>query len=785
MAFRHNLTTLILGNRFARRFRNYLDNDDIDIHQRVLTMSIVICVTGGILSLIISFLVETNPTANFLSDIIGLPVGFTNMIIAGVLLLGVFTIILSIWKRNIQIPAIIFIILTIVLFLPLMFFNDGGICGGVPPWFVLAISLSPLLLIGGKRFVMYALGILSFAFCIIVSFLHPELVLQNETQLETYVDILQCVVIVALIISCIYRFKTYAFDRQHKRLEEREKDLEAAIEEIRDANAAKSAFLANMSHEIRTPINAVLGMNELILRESKTPEITGYAEIIHRSGTSLLSLINDILDISKVESGRIEIHPGTYSISDVIADCYSMVSSLAQEKDLQLKLDADKTMPDHLIGDIVRIRQIIANLMTNAVKYTNEGTIEMTVGYIMTGPDTADITISVKDTGIGIRKEDMPILFEKFRRIEESRNASIQGSGLGLAITKKLLDLMDGTISVESIYGVGSVFTVTIPQKIADTEGIGDRLSTTGVKTIQNHNSNEKTYRPSFVRPDVTILAVDDVAVNLEVIKGFLKKTQIQIETANSGRAALALIRDKQYDLILMDDRMPGLTGVETLAKIREENLLPKTVPVIMLTANALVGAKTQYLSAGFTDFLSKPVRGIELENLIRKYLPKDTAEKSSTENITGTGTECITENSTENSTESLNIPPADTGECKNTGSFVTLDGIDEETAKTYTGSDPELYRICLEAYLSDSRTDRLEKHFQDKNTEEYRTEIHGLKSASKSIGAATLSEKALALENAAKSGDWEYISENHARTMQEYKTLLDNIQKYLNGEKP
>ena len=745
------LASLIMHFKPLHFIKTYLDDDAIDIRQRVLTASIIVCVIGGVISLICSLLVDTNTTTTLFGNTITLPVSFPNLLIVFVLLFGVISIIYSLSKGTIQIPALLILVLINVVCLPLIFFSDGGIVGGVIPWYILCISLSPLVYRGNQRYIFYALGIVSFTVCLVISFLHPELVVLNKTELETYADVFQCTIIVALVISINYRLKTYAYDRQTKQLEDREKELETVVSETRKANEAKSAFLANMSHEIRTPINAVLGMNELILRENTVPAITRYAENIHRYGTSLLSTINDILDLTKIEYGKVELEPVEYYLSDVIADCFSMVSLRAAENNIRLRLDADKTMQDHFIGDVVRIRQIISNLMTNAVKYTPEGEVLMIVRGVVQRPGVAELTISVKDTGIGIREEDIPVLFDSFRRFDEKRNATIEGSGLGLTITKNILQLMGGTIHVASTPGTGSVFTAVFPQKLAAEKTVfGSRLTENGLKTMYVSNAADaQTYAPSFLRPDAVILAVDDVQVNLEVIKGFLKKTQIQIDTAVNGYEAIERIRERRYDLILLDDRMPGLTGIETLEKIRGEHLLAENVPVLMITANALIGAKERYIALGFTDFLSKPLRSRELESMVKKYLMQ---------NVSG-------------STQSETVQTAD---------FLVPAGIDKATAKLYSDSDAEMYRIFLQAYLQDLRLGRLASHFANKNASDYRTEIHGLKSASKTIGAIALSESAKALEDAAKEENWDYIAQHHEKTMADYKALLETIKAFL-----
>ena len=395
---------------------------------------------------------------------------------------------------------------------------------------------------------------------------------------------------------------------------------EELIKQVTEANNAKSDFLANMSHEIRTPINAVLGMDEMILRESEDKKILEYAENIQTAGRALLALINDILDFSKIESGCFEIMETDYSLASLLNDSMSMLVMRATEKNLKMSLDCDSKIPSKLTGDEVRIRQILINLLSNAVKYTKEGKITLRARYNAIDNDNINLILEVQDTGIGIKDDNISDIFSNFVRIEEKRNRNIEGTGLGLAITKLITDLMDGDIEVSSVYGEGSTFRVTIPQKVADSTPVGD------VNERYIDNSKTITHKDDalFTAPDAKILVVDDVKMNITVIRGLLKRTQIQVDTAISGKSALELIEKNKYDLIFMDHMMPDMDGVETYNKMKEEGTPNDDTPVIMLTANAINGVKEQYIEEGFADYLPKPVRGKELEEMLKKYLPKD-----------------------------------------------------------------------------------------------------------------------------------------------------------------
>lgn len=382
------------------------------------------------------------------------------------------------------------------------------------------------------------------------------------------------------------------------------------------ANQAKSTFLANMSHEIRTPINGVLGMNELVIRECQDEKIKGYAYQIQDSGQVLLSLVNDILDFSKIESGKMEIIPVEYRMCSLLNDLVSMIKVRAEKKNLTLQLKIQETIPDGLYGDEVRLRQVIINVLTNAVKYTDKGQITLEISGESADKGEIDLRVCVTDTGKGIKEEDKEKLFTAFERLEEKENRNIEGTGLGLALSQRILHKMGSRLEVESVYGEGSSFFFTIRQGVRDNTPIGDFQ-----KRYKQSLGKRKIYQASFVAPEATILAVDDNHVNLKVLTGLLRSTQIQIDTASNGAQCLEMVQEKSYDLVLLDHLMPEMDGIETLRKMREKGL---KVPAIALTANAIAGARETYMQAGFQDYLSKPLNARELEDMVRKYLPEE-----------------------------------------------------------------------------------------------------------------------------------------------------------------
>lgn len=536
---------------------------------------------------------------------------------------------------------------------------------------------------------------------------------------------------------------------QERSLDDLLKVVEAKCEDARQATRSKSEFLSNMSHEIRTPINAVLGMNEMILRESKDANIVEYATNVSSSGKMLLSLVNDILDFSKIESGRMEIIPVEYQVSFVLNDLVNMIMPKVKEKDLKLLLDVNKAIPNILYGDEVRIRQIVTNLLTNAVKYTDYGSVTLKADFERRNYKEVILKFSVIDTGRGIKGSDIQHLFDDFQRMDEKENRNIEGTGLGLSITKKFVDMMDGTLEVESIYGGGSTFTVTIPQPIVKDVPMGDfkKQYETGIKEREH-------YHETFVAPEARILVVDDNAMNLKVVSGLLKQTRVHIDTATSGADCLSALREKSYNLLLLDHMMPGMDGLATLRRIRAEGL-DKNMPVIALTANAVSGAREMYMDYGFSDYLSKPIVSRELEKILYTLLPEELV-------INTTGQE--------GAKEALEAPYKST--------FIdTLYGIE------LCGGDKDLYNEILTTYYNQGRDniEKLEAFFADSRWEDYGILVHAIKSISMNVGAKDFSELAKKQEDRVNSGDLGYILSSFQEFVREYKKVLADIKRILN----
>lgn len=539
--------------------------------------------------------------------------------------------------------------------------------------------------------------------------------------------------------------------------------LKQKAEEAETAANSKSAFLANISHEIRTPLNAILGMNELVLRESRQPHIKEYAMYIKNSGKSLLTIISDILDLSKIESGKVYLVNENYSLSSLVEDVERSIQKRIMEKGLELKIYVEPELHENLKGDEVRIKQIIMNLLTNAVKYTEKGEVRLYItGTVV--DNKQDLTIEVSDTGIGMRSEDMDKLFTNFERLDLKRNRSVEGTGLGLPITKNLLVAMGGDITVSSVYGEGSTFTATVGQEIVNEEQIGDYR-----KKYKEKLHHEVRYHESFHAEDARILVVDDNEVNLKIVVGLAKNTKLQIDTALSAAEGLKLIRQHSYQLLLIDHMMPEMDGIEMLQHVKTmDGGIYKDIPAVAITANALSGAKQTYLDAGFCGYLSKPIDPERFEQIIKDNLPQEYV----TECGDGNG-----DTATEGQETDGTSDPKQEEEW-------SIPGIDIAKALSYIGGSRELYISLLQTYL-DGSEERIRKLEECKNKEDifnYDITIHGLKGISASIGADSMAVAAAGLEEACKDPQtaMTYIQMNHDQVVSRYRELLEQIKKWL-----
>ena len=532
--------------------------------------------------------------------------------------------------------------------------------------------------------------------------------------------------------------------------QERETLLEMSATAIA-ANAAKSAFLSNMSHEIRTPINAVLGMNEMVLRECEDNNIIAYSESIRNAGNTLLSLINDILDISKIESGKMEIITVDYNLSSVLNDLINMVQSKVDDKGLTLVLDIDKDIPQQLNGDDMRLKQVITNILTNAVKYTNIGvvTFGMSFDRIEDEPDSIMLNVYVKDTGMGIREEDMDKLFSEFERIDELKNRNIEGTGLGMNITQSLLFMMGSKLKVQSVYELGSRFSFSVKQKVVEWDAIGDYETSYRSSLVL-----KEKYKERFTAPTANVLVIDDTPMNIMVFRSLLKQTEVQIDTANSGDEGIRAALDKKYDIIFLDHMMPKKDGIQTLKEMKAIKGNPNIdTPVVCLTANAIYGAKDQYMIAGFDDYLTKPIDPMKLEEMLMRYISADKVVYTSADDA----------EKYSSIAEEKNVIP----------SFVyDIDELDiEEGLKNFTDKESYLETLITHAKMLDSNIGEIQELYDSGNIPDATIKIHALKSNSRIVGAFDIGDLAQELENAGKAGDTEKLAEG-------IDTLLDRCRK-------
>ncbi len=534
------------------------------------------------------------------------------------------------------------------------------------------------------------------------------------------------------------------------------------------ASRAKSRFLAQMSHEIRTPINAVLGMNEMILRESKDGEIRNYATNIESAGKTLLFLINSILDFSKIEDGKMELVPVTYDTASFINDLYHSIIQRAEAKDLSFVLEADENLPRALVGDNVRFSQVIMNLLTNAVKYTEKGGVTLTLREESRKGNKVRIYVAVKDTGIGIREEDRDRLFISFERLDKVRNHSIEGTGLGISIIKSILSMMGSTLELESTYGKGSVFSFTVEQEIADETPIGDyekRLRESG---------RQRKKDDLISAPNAKVLVVDDNDMNLKVAANLLKLCGIRSDLATSGEETISKMRQNIYDIVLLDYMMPKMDGVETLNKLKEEQLIPENTAMIVLTANAVVGARESYLAAGFRDYLSKPMEVKQLVEKLKAYLPEEAYQTKEEPGRNTADSGFIMEFA-----PISEIEEEERADREYDLEMLSSRGVDVEAGLNYCADHRTMYYELLSDFtLSWEREmEKIDGFYREENWQNYEVKVHAFKSNVRIIGFTDLAEQAKKLEEAAGKRDVDYIRNNHDHLRQVSEEVVEMIE--------
>ncbi len=549
-----------------------------------------------------------------------------------------------------------------------------------------------------------------------------------------------------------------------EQLERKNIELEEAILAAKKADSARDIFLANMSHELRTPINTILGLNELIIRESQDEAVKEYALDIRQAGNILLTLVSDILDFTTLEAGRMELMEGIYDISSLLNDLINGISLQVRKKKLELRLDIAKDIPHKLLGDEIHLRQIIGNLLSNAVKYTEKGRITLHVSWRKVSSDKIELYIIVKDTGVGIKEKDIPKLFGVFQRMNTTVRNKNERTGLGLAITSRLVGMMGGKLEVQSVYGKGSAFSFKVVQKVEDRAPLGDFE-----KQYNESLRSTENYRQKFIAPMGRILVVDDNAMNLAVAQGLLKQTRLQVDVASSGEECLELMRHKTYHLICMDHMMPVMDGVETLHKIRELESNPSAdAPVIALTANAVPGAKEFYLNEGFQDYLTKPIDADKFENMLIEYLPDSVVYLTQGQNVD-------LEYEMQDAELALDI--------RESQLFVI--GFNIRNGLKYMGGDKALYSKVLRDFhlILKEKEEALRGFLKKGDMPGYAIVVHSLKGNARNLGADELADEAFELEKMSKAGRLEDVEVRSPILFNMMKTMRSGLKVYLDSE--
>lgn len=586
-------------------FHTLLKNPEYSLQERLFRLITVIGLVGLVLGIAVGIV-----SGESLINLAAMVVGF--------LLLGAI-VVFTLRTGRIQAGAVTVSAIALYVVLPFNFITAGGIYGGGPIWFILGFVLATIVVEGKAKYILLAGGYIVFLVCYYLAYFHPEVIGQHTLEMA-YIDSLATMTVVTVVTCGMLLFQNAVYRNENEMTRRQKKEIE-------ELNKAQNRFFSSMSHEIRTPINTIVGLNEMILRENVSDEVAEDAQNIQSASKMLLSLINDILDMSKIESGRMDIIPVVYDTGAMLSDIVNMIWVRAKEKGLEFYVNVEESIPAQLNGDEVRIKQILINLLNNAVKYTSEGSVTLSIQCRRKEGDKVYIAYSVSDTGMGIKKESIPHLFSAFRRVDEEKNRFIEGTGLGLSIVKQLVTLMGGEIEVNSVYTKGSTFVAIIPQQIAGDGQIGE------IDLQKKHTiSAREHYRALFEAPKANVLIVDDNVTNLMVAEKLLQDTKINIDTAESGIECITMSEHRRYDVILMDHLMPEMDGIECLRRLRgRSGGLNRNTPVVALTANAGGDNQALYRREGFDGYLLKPVSGAQLEAELLRHLPPDLVKMTNT----------------------------------------------------------------------------------------------------------------------------------------------------------
>jgi signal transduction histidine kinase/DNA-binding response OmpR family regulator len=751
--------------RLRAALKAHYFSDDLDMTEKMINVGVLVLVICGLFATFGSWMVGNNSTV--VSAILG------NCF------LGVIYYIIVYFKKNTVAVSNMMLFTVIDILFPIIFFNCGGIRSGMPLWFAFGLLLPWMLTKGVSPYILYTITLVEYMGVIVISEMHPELVTGQIGDKELVADILIGLTAVTAFCGIFLRYQTKAYVKQRKELLSRTQELDESLTELEKANNAKTDFLTNMSHEIRTPIHAILGYSEMIGEKTKEPATAEYISNVEQAGRNLLAVVSDILDYTGIGGSDFEIEFVRAETFPSIIDILSYAQYNAGKKNLAVAFNINPNIPMAIKGDSMRFTQVCTNLISNAVKYTEQGSITIDIDFVpIEKTDKCEITFSVTDTGVGIKPEDMEMIAERYLRVDKSKNRSKQGAGIGLAFTVRILEKMGSELHAESRYGKGSRFWFTIRPHIVDPRPIGD------VTFDGELYRCSKEERITLVAPSARILAVDDNAMNLDLIGKLLEETKIKIDYAEDGLEAVDKAKKNHYDLIFMDHMLPVMDGVEALNVLRREHICDDT-PIVVNTANAVAGEKKKYLDAGFDEYLSKPVEKQRLLKVLAQFLPVSLLESLVTEKNSGLSSSdresaIIDEAVREAEREEENRENESELSDEDRVFLERASFLDTKTGMSYCCDDTGFYKKMLRSYMTNSRAEEILKAYEERNFENYRIFVHAVKGTSLTIGATELSEHMKSLEYASRDGDIDFVDQHHEEYLREYKDIISKIDEVL-----